>query len=64
MLAVLLCMLTTVFSFGSLSFSSLKPVSTFGFTLLVGILLSFFIAPLNTAHIHEHLRKRRGRDSK
>ena len=54
MLAVILCMLTTVFSFGTLSFSSLKPVSTFGFTVLVGITLSFLLAPINTAHIREH----------
>lgn len=46
--AVLLCMLTTVLSFGTLSLSSFAPVRTFGITLLAGILLSFLIAPLST----------------
>ncbi|MBI9109492.1 MAG: MMPL family transporter [Spirochaetales bacterium] len=51
MLAVILSSLTTIFAFGVLSFSSFQPVSTFGFTLLFGIILSFIIAPINTAFI-------------
>lgn len=50
--AVLLCMLTTVLSFGTLSLSSFAPVRTFGITLLAGILLSFIIAPLSTLNTH------------
>jgi predicted exporter len=46
--AVLLCMLTTVLSFGTLSLSSFAPVRTFGITLFAGILLSFIMAPLST----------------
>lgn len=46
--AVMLCMMTTVLSFGTLSFSSFAPVGTFGLTLLIGILFSFIIAPVST----------------
>ncbi len=59
MLAVMLSALTTIFSFGTLSLSSFNPVSTFGFTLLCGIVLSFVIAPINTAHIREAHGRRR-----
>ncbi len=46
MLAVCLSMLTTVLSFGFLSFSSLAPVHTFGVTVFIGVALSFVLAPL------------------
>jgi len=60
MLAVIICMLTTVFSFGTLSLSSLRPVATFGITALTGILFSFVLAPINTAHIRErHTRTKK-----
>lgn len=59
LLAVLLSALTTVFSFGTLSLSSFNPISTFGFTLLCGIVLSFVIAPINTAHIRDSHERRR-----
>jgi len=48
LLAVFLSMLTTVFSFGFLAFSSLHPVSTFGFTVFFGVLFSFICSLLTT----------------
>lgn len=46
-LAVMLSAATTLFSFGTLSFSSFVPVSTFGFSVLLGILCCFLLSPLS-----------------
>lgn len=46
MLAVTLSMLTTLMSFGLLSFSSTSAVSSFGFTVLIGILSCYLLTPL------------------
>ena len=46
-LAVMLSAATTLFSFGTLSFSSFVPVSTFGLSVLLGILCCFLLSPLS-----------------
>ena len=46
LLGVGLCMCTTVLSFGLLSLSSTAAISSFGLTLLFGIVLAFALAPL------------------
>lgn len=46
LLGVGLCMCTTVLSFGLLSLSSTAAISSFGLTLLFGIVLGFVFAPL------------------
>lgn len=46
LLGVGLCMCTTVLSFGLLSLSSTAAISSFGLTLLFGIVLGFVLAPL------------------
>jgi len=46
MLAVLLDMVTTLLSFGLLTFSSVFAVHAFGLTMLLGILIAFLLAPL------------------
>ena len=38
--------LTTLLSFGLLAFSSVRGVQSFGLTMLIGVLLSFLLAPL------------------
>lgn len=45
-LAIALSALTTILSFGSLSFSSFAPVSTFGLSVFLGILFNFLFSPL------------------
>ncbi len=44
-LAIALSALTTILSFGSLSFSSFAPVSTFGLSVFLGILFNFLFSP-------------------
>ncbi|SHK92126.1 MMPL family transporter [Fibrobacter sp. UWH4] len=46
-LAVMLSAMTTLISFGSLSFSSFVPVATFGFSVLLGILCCFALSPFS-----------------
>ena len=46
-LAVMLSAATTLISFGSLSFSSFVPVSTFGLSVLLGIWCCFALSPLS-----------------
>ena len=46
-LAVMLSAATTLISFGSLSFSSFVPVSTFGLSVLLGIWCCFMLSPLS-----------------
>jgi len=46
MLAVFKDVLTTLLSFGLLAFSSVTAVQSFGLTMLVGITLAFFLAPI------------------
>lgn len=46
-LAVMLSAATTLFSFGTLSLSSFVPVSTFGLSVLLGILCCFLLSPLS-----------------
>jgi predicted exporter len=48
LLAVSLAALTTLLSFGLLAVSRVPAVFSFGSTMLVGILLAFFLAPLAT----------------
>lgn len=50
---VMLCMFTTLFSFGALAFSSFAPVQTFGITLVCGILLAFIISPFVVCETNE-----------
>jgi len=44
-LAIALSALTTILSFGSLSFSGFSPVSTFGLSVFLGILFNFILSP-------------------
>ena len=46
-LAVMLSAATTLISFGSLSFSSFVPVSTFGLSVLLGIWCCFVLSPFS-----------------
>jgi predicted exporter len=46
MLAILLATITTLLSFGLLSASSAVAVRSFGFTMLVGIIAAYFLAPI------------------
>lgn len=46
MLAILLATFTTLLSFGLLGLSSARAVQAFGFTLLIGIVAAYLLAPL------------------
>ncbi len=56
MLAVLLDMATTLLSFGVLAFSSVFAVHAFGLTMLLGILISFLLAPI-AGNVNPHQGK-------
>lgn len=45
-LSILLSMLTTILSFGTLSLSAFIPVASFGISLFFGVLFSFLLAPI------------------
>jgi predicted exporter len=46
LVAIWLAVLTTLLSFGLLAFSSVRGVQSFGLTMLIGVTLSFLLAPL------------------
>jgi predicted exporter len=54
-MALFLCMMSTFFSFGLLSFSHTYAIHSFGLTVLLGVIFSFLYATLFTSSDAKHV---------